>query len=583
MNYLGKYFKKYGFTFSCTLFILAGEAACDLSLPTLMAHVIDNGIAKRDLRTVFALCGWMLFLTAAGACAASLRNIFSNNISQRFGRDVRSDLYRKIMNFSFGSLDRFDTGTLITRTTNDVTQLQTFFNGIMRIFVKAPLLIIGSLVMALSVNPGMAVVPAVVIPVVVFIIFLNLRWAYPLFRNVQAALDRVNGTMREFLSGIRVVKAFNRSDYEQTRFSEANSELSGAFIRVMKVMAGFIPSVLLAVNLGILAVLWYGGYRVDLGQMKTGQILAFVNYMTQILFSLIMLSFIFNMLVRARASAERIGAIFNTEDRMVYSMHPILPGRKNFRIEFDKVSFSYFAGEGQRAREPVLDNISFVCGAGDNIGIIGATGSGKSTLVGLIPRFYDPSSGSIFANGINIRNVDIRSLREKIAIVPQKSVLFTGTIMENILWGNPAASEEDVIEASRIAQAHGFISGFPGGYSSVIGRGGVNLSGGQKQRIAIARALVRKPGILIMDDSTSSLDAGTETRLQEALFNSDAGGLTCFIISQRISSVLESDSILLLDGGRLEGFGSHAELLKSSVLYRELFHSQIGSEVPEDA
>ena len=582
MAYLGKYFKKYGFSFFCTLFILACEAACDLSLPTLMANVIDKGIAKRDLSVVLGLCSLMLFLTALGAVAASMRNIFSNHISQRFGRDLRSDLFRKIMSFSFENADRFETGTLITRTTNDVTQLQNFFNGIMRLFVKAPLLIIGSLVMALSVNPGMAIVPAVIIPAVIVIIIFNLRRAYPRFRQVQSALDRLNGTMREFLSGVRVVKAFNRSEYEENRFSYVNQDLSGAFISVMRVMAGFIPSVLLTVNLGILAVLWYGGFRVNAGEMRTGQILAFVNYMTQILFSLIMLSFIFNMLVRARASAERIGAVFNTSEKMIYSPYPILINRESLRIEFENVSFSYSSKDRESVREQVLQNVSFTCMAGMSFGIIGATGSGKSTLVSLIPRFYDPSSGHIFANGIDIRDVDIGSFRGNIAFVPQKSVLFTGTIIENIRWGNPEASEFEVFEAAKTAQAHDFITEFPEGYNSILGRGGVNLSGGQKQRLAIARALVRKPVVLIMDDCTSALDAGTETRLREALRES-ARGMTCFTISQRLTSVLESDVILLLDSGKQAGLGRHSELLKSSLLYSELYHSQIGYEVPEDA
>ncbi len=547
-----------------------------------MAHIIDTGIAGRDLSVVLTFCGLMLLLTALGAGAASLRNIFSNNISQRFGRDIRSDLFRKIMNFSFENADRFETGSLITRTTNDVTQLQNFFNGIMRVFVKAPLLIIGSLIMALSVNPGMAAVPAVIIPVVIIIIIFNLRAAYPRFGKVQTAIDRVNAAMREFLSGIRVVKAFNRSEYEEARFSGFNRELADASASVMRVMAGFTPSILLAVNLGILAVLWYGGIRVNTGSMSTGQILAFVNYMTQILFALIMLSFIFNMLVRARASAERIGKVFNSTDRMVYSMQPVIFRKESVMIEFDNVTFSSFSKDGKSRREPVLKDISFSCRPGMTVGVIGATGSGKSTLVSLIPRFYDPSSGRVLANGIDIRDADIRSLRDMIAFVPQKTILFTGTILENIRLGNPGASPDEVLEASKTAQAHTFISEFPEGYDSLLGRGGVNLSGGQKQRLAIARALVRKPQILIMDDSTSALDAGTETRLLEALSGS-IHEMTRFIISQRLTSVLEADAILLLDGGQVAGFGPHHNLLKSSLLYAELYHSQIGHEVIEDA
>ncbi len=581
MGYLKKYFRKYGFAAVCTVFILAVEAACDLTLPTLMAHVVDNGMAKGNLAAVMSLCSWMLVLTALGAVAASMRNIFSNNISQRFGRDLRSDLYSRILNFSFESVDHFETGSLITRLTNDVTQLQNFSNGIMRIFVKAPLLIIGSLIMALSVNPGMTIVPVIVIPVVIIITFINHRTAYPRFRRVQNAIDRLNGRMREFLSGIRVVKAFNRFDYEEKRFSGSNGELAGATAGVNRVIAGFVPTILLAVNIGILAVLWYGGYRVNEGNMHTGQVLAFVNYMTQILFSLIMLSFIFNMLVRARASAERIGEVFSTRENMVFNPEPAALTNGTGRIEFKNVFFSYKPPEEGGPHEPVLRDISFECDAGAVIGIIGSTGSGKSTLVSLIPRFYDPSSGRVLSGGVDIRDADIRSYREKIAFVPQKSVLFSGTIFENLRWGNPSATMDEVVEAAKTAQAHDFISELPEGYDSVIGRGGVNLSGGQKQRLSIARALVRKPQILILDDSTSALDAGTETRLREAL-KERVGGTTCFIIAQRLTSVLDADAIMVLDNGRIAGYGPHKNLLKSCPLYAELYHSQIGHEVPEN-
>jgi ATP-binding cassette subfamily B protein len=450
----------------------------------------------------------------------------------------------------------------------------------MRVFVKAPLLIIGSLIMALSVNPGMAAVPAIIIPIVIVITAVNLALAYPRFRRVQKAVDRLNSTTREFLSGIRVVKAFNRSNYEEARFEQSNDELSDASMRVMWVMARFTPSVFLSVNIGIMAVLWYGGIRVHTGSITTGQVLAFVNYMTQILVSLIMLSFIFNMMVRAKASAERIGEVFCREEKMESNQHPLPLQEKISLIEFRNVTFSYPSSSESFFHRPVLQNISFSCRSGMTVGIIGSTGAGKSTLVSLLPRFYDPTSGSITIDGIDIRLADISQLRDKIAIVPQKSVLFTGTIAENIRWGNREASLEEVRQAAEIAQAHSFISEFPEGYDSIVGRGGVNLSGGQKQRISIARALVRKPQILILDDSTSALDAGTETRLRTALKNS-ISGMTCFIIAQRLASVLEADEILLLDEGKISGSGHHRDLLKSNHLYAELYHSQIGREVPD--
>jgi ATP-binding cassette subfamily B protein len=522
--------------------------------------------------------GFMLLITALGAISASARNIVSSTVSQKFGAELRSDLFKKIQTLSFSNIDKFDRASLVTRLTNDVTQVQMFVNGLMRVFVKAPLLCIGGLVMATHLNPHLAVVLAVIVPIIGALIVLNMKTGFPFFIKVQKALDRVNVVMREYLSGVRVVKAFNRFDYEVEKFNRANQQFQSASVSATRVMAVFNPVIMLTLNFGIVAVLWLGGLGVNAGQMQVGHIIAFTNYMTQILFSLMLISMVFNMFVRAKASAGRIGEVFAEQNQMTWKEH--LAGdvagdaTTKGRIDFEHVCFSYEGAEG----EPVLKNITFTCMPGETIGIIGSTGSGKSSLVGLIPRFYDVSSGTIKVDGEDIRNMDPQRLREKIAVVPQKTVLFTGTVMENIRWGKEDANFEEVVKAAKIAEAHDFISASPEGYHTRLGQGGVNFSGGQKQRLSIARALVRKPEILILDDSTSAVDTATEAKIKESL-KKYAEGLTCLLIAQRITSVMDADKIIVLDRGEIVGMGKHEELIKNCKVYQEIFQSQAGKEV----
>lgn len=574
MDIFSKYRTRYGKQFGAAAFFVTLETLCDLAQPTIMSQIIDVGVTGRRLDYVLSMGGLMLLITAAGALAAFARNLLSSNVSQKMGTELRLDLYVKIQNLSFANINSLDRASLVTRLTNDVTQVQALVNGLMRIALKAPLLCLGSLVLAVALNPHLAVVLAVVVPVVALLIIVNMKAGFPLFVKMQSALDRVNGVMREYLSGVRVVKAFNRFDYELGKFDEANRDFQAKSTTAMRVMAIFWPGIALVVNLGIVSVLWLGGLGNDSSQMQIGHIIAFINYMTQILFSLIIISMVFTMFVRARASAERIGEVLRQENTMEWTADISRQGKLQGRIDFEAAGFSY----GGPGGEPVLKNINLTCMPGETIGIIGPTGSGKSSLVSLIPRFYDATAGTVRVNGDDVKNRNPASLREIIALVPQKTVLFSGTILDNIKMGKADATMAEVEKAAMMAEAHEFILSFPDGYQTQLGQGGVNLSGGQKQRIAIARALVRQPEILILDDCTSAVDVATEAKIKEAL-KKYADNVTSLIIAQRITSVLDADKIAVLDRGEIVGLGTHGDLLKNCDTYREIFQSQVGKEL----
>ena len=574
MQFLNKYIKKYWKPFGAAVVCVLFESICDLMQPTIMSKIVDVGVAGKQMDYVIKMGGVMLMITALGAVSASSRNILSSNVSQKFGAELRSDMFKKVQTFSFDNVDKFEGASLVTRLTNDVTQVQNFVNGLMRVFVKAPLLCIGSLVMATRLNAHMALVLLMVVPIVGVIIFANMQIGYPFFIKVQKALDKVNSVMREYLSGVRVVKAFNRFDYEMNRFTKANQELATASTTAMRLMAVFSPSITLTVNFGIVAVIWLGGYGVNSGNMHVGQIIAFINYMTQILFSLMIISYVFTMFVRARASVERIGEVFMEQNSIIVKEGFIETSDIKGRVDFEHVHFSY----NSISEEPVLKDITFTCMPGETVGIIGSTGSGKTSLVSLVPRFYDTTSGSIKVNGIDIKNIEPKKLRERIAIVPQKVVLFTGTVMDNLRWGREEATREEIEKAAVVAQAHDFISSFPEGYNTQMGQGGVNLSGGQKQRVSIARALIKKPDILILDDCTSAVDVATEGKIREGL-KDYLKDLTCLVIAQRITSVMEADKIIVIDNGEIVGMGTHERLMESCEVYQEIFRSQVGKEV----
>lgn len=572
VDYFKKYINIYWKKYIVALIFLTIEAFCDLMQPTIMARIIDKGVGLKDMKYVLNMGSVMLIITALGAMAATGRNIVSSKVSQRFGSELRSDLFKKIQSFSFDNINKFQGASLITRLTNDVTQVQNFAHGMMRIFAKAPILCIGSIVMAVLLNPYMALILIGVIPVIVTIIFINMKVSYPFFIKIQKALDRVNSVMREYLAGIRVVKAFNRFDYEIERFEGVNNELCDVSVKGMRAMAIFNPAITLTVNVGIILLLWFGGIRVNNGDMQVGQIIAFINYMTQILFSLIILSHMFTMFIRAKASVQRIGEVFEEKNNLIVKESPAKFEEINGRVDFENVTFCYHGAD-----VPILKNITFACKAGETLGIIGSTGSGKSSLVNLIPRFYDVTSGAVKVDGVDVKDIDIKKLREIIAVVPQKTILFTGTILENIKWGDNKASTLEVEKWAKVSQAHEFITSFPEGYNTILGQGGVNLSGGQKQRISIARALIKKPKVLILDDSTSAVDVITEGNIRRELKN-HLKNTTCILIAQRITSVMVCDRIIVLDNGSIVDMGSHEELMNKCDIYKDIFYSQIGKE-----
>lgn len=572
MNFIKEYMNKYWKSFGFAVCFLTLETLCDLLQPTIMARIIDVGVKNKDINYVVNMGLVMLLITGFGAVFALNRSILASKVSQHFGADLREGLFKKINTFSFENIDKFNRASLITRVTNDVNQVQIFINGLMRIFVKAPLLCIGSIIMAVRLNPSMSIIIVCVMPIIITIIMVNMKKGYPHFRKVQNSLDKVNSIVREYLSGIRVVKAFNRFDYEKDKFDIYNNELLNASTDAMRVMCFFTPAITLVVNVAIVIVIWIGGIRVSNGKMQVGQIVAFINYMGQILSSLIMISYILNTFVRVKASSERIQQVFNEESNIVQrELGSTIKDENNTCIQFHNVCFSY----NKEVKNYNIRNISFEFSRGETVGIIGPTGSGKTTVINLIPRFYDVDFGSIKIGGNNIKDIDLKDLRNKIAIVPQKNILFTGTIMENIKWGNENATLEEVERVAKIADAHNFICGFKDGYNTMIGQGGVNVSGGQKQRISIARALIKNPKILILDDSTSAVDANTELKIKTGL-KEKLNNLICIIIAQKITSVMDADKIIVLDNGEIVGNGKHKELMKNCSVYKDIFISQMG-------
>ena len=569
MSFLYKYFKKYYKMFFLAVGCVMLEVLCDLLQPTLMSIIIDNGISTNDMSMVLKYGFIMIGVSIFGAFIAINRNRFATTVAQDFGAELRLDVFNKIQSFDFDNIDKFERGSLITRLTNDITNIQNFIYGLMRIFVRAPLLAVGCIIMSIRLDFKMALIVLTIVPIVGVLIYLNLRYGYPYFLKVQRAIDKVNGVIREYLRGVRVVKAFNRFDFEDERFEKVNDDLTYKSVASMKFMAVFNPIITLIVNIAIAIIIWSGATRVNLGTIQVGKIVAFTNYMTQLLFALMATTMIFSSLIRAKTSAERINEIFLEENNIKEVNDKVDDSSEKGNIKFENVIFSYKGLKG----DPIIDNISFTLEKGMTLGIVGSTGSGKTTLINLIPRFYDAKSGNILIDGIDIRNYTLEELRAKISIVPQKTVLFSGTIKENIKWGKENATDDEIIEACKIADADSFISGFNEGYDSIVGQGGSNLSGGQKQRVAIARALIKRPEILILDDSTSALDTDTEYRIRKSLkeYSKD---MTTILIAQKISSVISADKIIVLDHGKIVGEGTHDELMNNCEVYKDIYKSQ---------
>jgi len=574
LSYLKPYWKP---TLLAPILMLI-EVICDLAQPTLLASIVDNGVAKGNLPYILSTGMLMLGIALIGMTGGMGCSIASSIASQNFGASLRSDVFRKIQSFSPFNIDRFQTSSLVNRLTNDITQLQMLVLMSLRIMVRAPLLFIGGIIMAISLNARLTLILAVSIPLLMVVLYYTMKRSMPLFVLMQQKLDRVNAVIRENLYGIRVVKAFVRAKHEKKRFATANDELMNTTLRAFSLIITMMPTVMLIMNLSIVAVLWFGGWDINRGSMEVGKIIAFVNYITQILFSLMMIGGILLFISRASASVKRVNEVLDTEIDIKSVDKPDFTPLSSGEVVFENVSFGYGGDKNQL----VLKGINFHASSGETIAILGATGSGKSTLVNLIPRFYDVTDGRVMVDKRDVRSIDLATLRSGIGIVPQDTILFSGTIKDNIRWGKEGATEEEIIEAAKIAQAHEFIMGFPEGYDTQLGQRGVNLSGGQKQRIAIARAIIKKPPILILDDSTSAVDVVTEQWIQKGL-KQFMEGSTIFIIAQRISSVMDADKILVLNEGRIEAEGNHEELLKSSPLYQEIYSSQLGEGVTIDA
>ncbi|MDT8978085.1 ABC transporter ATP-binding protein [Paenibacillus sp. chi10] len=606
MKQLFAYILPYRKAALCAMLLMLVEVICDLMQPTLMSHIVDYGVVNRDMGYI-ARTGLMMVGIAFVGIAGGMGCVYFASIaSQHVGADIRLAMFKNIQTFSFDKLDQFHTSSLITRLTNDVVQVQNVVLMMLRMMTRFPLLFMGGIAMAFALNAQMALIFVVTVPLLFGALILIFRKGIPLFKNVQTKLDRLNGVVRENLAGIRVIKAFVRSSYEQERFEKRNADLSEVTVKAARIMALMMPVMMLVMNFSIVAVLWFGGIKVDGGSMQVGEVIAFTNYMMQILFALMMVGMMLMMLSRAKVSADRISEVLNTqtdisdiaavrnvglevdhgsEHAMEHlteheselatdsAEHTTAYSKAHGQLVFDQVSFSYTGGGGQ----PVLKRISFTAMPGERIAILGSTGAGKSTLVNLIPRFYDVTEGHILLGGTDVRHIPLRKLRQRVGMVLQESILFSGTIRDNIRWGNAAASDQEVQAAAEAAQAAEFIQKLPEGYDTMIGQRGVNLSGGQKQRLSIARALLKRPSILILDDSTSAVDTGTEARMQKA-FREQLEGTTCLIVAQRISSVLDADRIMVLDDGCVVGIGTHAELLDSCEVYQDIYRSQVGEE-----
>lgn len=566
MKLICKYLHKHLGIFLLSTLFLTMEAMADLLQPTFMSYIVDEGVKQANIRRICAYGAVMLLIALVGAVSAVMRNYFASRTSQSIGMELRKDIYHNVTELSLENIDRLQPASIITRITNDVTQIQDFINSIMRMMVKAPITCIGAIVLILLQTPGQMPVILGIVVIAALLIVGNMKIGYPRFGAVQKSLDKLNDTTRQFLSSVRVVKAFRAEEQESRKFSDASGELAEANTLALRTMAVFSPLVNLTVNFGIVLLLWISQ---NSQSEEIGKLMASVNYMTQILFSVTMISNTLNTAVRAMASSRRIQEVLDERPAQKQPEHPRTPEITG-EITLKQVSFSY-AGAGK----PALQNIDLHISPGETIGIIGPTGSGKSTLVNLIPRFYDATQGVVALGRCDVCEMQQDYLRSAIAVVPQKALLFSGTIRENLLWGRADATDIEIENAARIACAEEFISKMPEGYDTMLGQGGVNLSGGQKQRLCLARALVRAPKILILDDCTSALDAQTEASVLNGLSRLGQK-TTVLLISQRISTVMRCDHILCLDDGRMRGCGTHRDLMGSCETYREIYDSQIG-------
>lgn len=558
------------------LVFIAGQSMAELALPTLMSDVVDNGMMLGNTQYVLKYGAYMLIVALAGSACSIAGSFFSARVALGLGRNLREMVFTRVENFSLQEFDRLGTASLVTRSTNDIVQIQNVTVMLLRFIVSSPIMCVGGIIMAVSKDRELTLILLAAIPILLGFMWMLGRFVLPAFKSMQKKLDRLNMVLRENLTGIRVIRAFNKLAYEKERFRDANADLTDTAIRVNRTMAVMHPMLMLIMNLTTVAVVWFGGVRISAGEMQVGDMMAFIQYAMQIMFSFVMAAMMFVMIPRAQASAERINEVLEMEPEITdpEEIKP-LPAGKRGRIEFENVTFRYPGAE-----EAALSGISFETGPGEITAVIGGTGSGKSTLVNLILRFYDVSEGRILVNGVSVSELSQSSLRSRIGYAPQQTVLFTGSVSDNIRYGNREATDEEVRHAASVAQAADFIADMPDGFDTSVSQGGVNLSGGQKQRLSIARALIRKPEIYIFDDCFSALDFKTDALLRTAL-RKETGDSAVIIVAQRVSTVMDADRILVLDDGKLAGMGRHRDLMKSCQVYREIVSSQLSEEEME--
>jgi len=554
------------------LILQTAQAIANLYLPTLNSDITNKGIMMSDVGYIWRTGGVMLLIAAGGVVCAILASLLGSKTAMGLGQILRSKIFRKVESFSLREFDKFGASTLITRTTNDIVQIQLTTILIFNLMVSAPITLVGGTILAYNQDRGLTVILACAIPLVAVIIVLLATKAIPLFRMVQTKLDRLNLVVRENLTGIRVIRAFNRIDKEEKRFDEASRDLAYTYIRVNRIMAFMMPAMMLIMNLVSLSIIWFGSQKIGSGESNIGNLMAFMQYAMQILSSLLMLTMMFIMIPRAQAAADRVSEVLEIQPDITDPVEFKHADSEHGYVEFRNVSFRYHGAEA-----PVISDISFSAKPGETTAIVGSTGSGKSTVVSLIPRFYDVEEGEVLVDGVDVREMSQQELRAKIGFVPQKAVLFTGTIGENLRYGKGDASDEELRAAAGVAQASEFIDSMNEGYDTLLSEGGLNLSGGQKQRLSIARALIRRPEIYVFDDSFSALDFKTDASLRAAL-KSETADATVIIVAQRVGTVMDADRIIVLDDGKIAGIGTHKELMDCCEVYREIVSSQLSEE-----
>lgn len=569
---LAGFLKPYIASIILALVLIFFQSLSDLFLPKLMSKIVDVGIATGDTSYILRIGALMLGVALIGSIFTIIANLFASKVAIGFSRDLRKSLFTRVESFLLNEFNQVGTASLITRTTNDVTQVQQLILIALRMMVMAPLMVIGGIIMAVSTNLQLSIILFFSIPILLFVIIIVGKKGIPLFKAMQVKLDKVNLVLRENLTGIRVIRAFNKSDYEKERFNEANADLTNNAIKVNKIIATLMPSMMVILNLTTVFIIWFGGIQINQGSLEVGGLIAFVQYVMQIMMSLVMLTMMFVMIPRASASAARINEVLDLPLTITDASNAVTTTSKKGYVEFKDVTFSYEGGE-----EPALSHISFVTKPGETTAIIGGTGSGKSTLISLLPRFYDVTSGEILIDGVNVKDLSQEALRAKIGLVPQKAILFSGSIKDNLLYGKEDATEEDMYHALDVAQATDFVSNMPEGINAYIAQGGTNVSGGQKQRLSIARALIRKPEIYIFDDSFSALDFKTDATLRKAL-KAETKESAVIIVGQRISSIMDADQIIVLHDGQVVGIGTHKHLLDTCSIYKEIALSQLSKE-----